>query len=85
MICQKCLRLAFYSSMTSGYFHFGNSHFFFSQLPFLEIFSMCLLIAGITILKKLWLGFLCTPNVFVFCTAFFCTKNTVKSQDKIFL
>lgn len=33
---QKCLRLAFYSSMTSGYFHFGNSHFFFPQLSFLE-------------------------------------------------
>lgn len=75
MICQKCLRLAFYSSMTSGYFHFGNSHFFFPQLSFSKIFSMCLLIAGITIPKKLWLGFLCTPNVFVFCTAFFCTKT----------
>lgn len=33
---QKCFRLAFYSSMTSGYFHFGNSHFFFPQLSFLE-------------------------------------------------
>lgn len=31
MICQKCLRLAFYSSMT-----IGNSHFFFPQLSFFE-------------------------------------------------
>lgn len=64
---QKCLRLAFYSSMPSGYFHFGNSHFFFPHISFLENILQVFADSRNHNPEKLWPGFLCAPNVFAFC------------------
>lgn len=82
---QKCLRLAFYSSMTSGYFHFGNSHFFFPQLSFFENILYVFADSRNHNSKKVVAWLFVYTECFRLFYRLFCTQNMVKSQDKIFL
>ena len=59
------LSFPFNSSMLSGYFHFGNNHFFV-QLPFIK--DMCQMLANGRNAnpKQLSHRFLSSPNSFIF-------------------
>lgn len=71
--------------MTSGYFHFGNSHFFFPQLSFLENILYVFADSRNHNSEKVVAWLFVYTECFRLLYRLFCTQNAVKSQDKIFL
>lgn len=72
--------------MTSGYFHFGNSHFFFPQLSFLENILYVFADSRNHNSEKVvaWI-FVYTECFSSFVPPFSATKTQVKVKDKFFV